>query len=153
MTEQKKQEMSKGPGIGIEAPKSSCNDKNCPFHGQIKIRGKTFEGNVISAKAQKTVTVEIPRKRYIPKYERFEKRRTRIKAHNPECINAIEGNRVMIMETRPISKTKNFVVVKKEDISEKIRGVDLTAKPEEKKDKKKKAEDDDHKKPKKKESE
>ncbi|MCF7866552.1 30S ribosomal protein S17, partial [Candidatus Woesearchaeota archaeon] len=58
------------------------------------------------------VTVEWERRKYIPKYERYEKRRTKVKAHNPEEIDAKVGDKVIIAETRPISKTKNFVVIK-----------------------------------------
>jgi small subunit ribosomal protein S17 len=74
-------------------------------------RGATFTGIVKSAKMSKTVTVEWERRKFIPKYERYEKRRTRIKAHNPEHINAKEGDKVVIKETKPISKTKHFIVV------------------------------------------
>ncbi|RME77649.1 30S ribosomal protein S17 [Candidatus Woesearchaeota archaeon] len=75
-------------------------------------RGKTFEGTVVSAKMQKTVIVEWEGRRYIPKYERYEKTRTRVSAHNPENINAQEGDRVQIKETRPLSKTKHFIITK-----------------------------------------
>jgi len=75
------------------------------------IRGNIFEGKVISAKASKTVNVERELTQYIPKYERYKKIRSRIKAHNPESINAKEGEWVRIGETRRISKTKNFVVM------------------------------------------
>lgn len=76
----------------------------------ISLRGRTFEGRVISAKADKTVTVEWEWKNFIKKYERYEKKRTRVHAHNPRDINAKEGDFVRIMECRPISKTKKFVV-------------------------------------------
>ena len=59
----------------------------------------------------KTVTVEWPRKLYVPKFERYLIKRSRVKAHNPEHINAKTGDTVRIMETRPISKTKKFTVV------------------------------------------
>ncbi len=88
-----------------------CKDKHCPQHGQISLRGRTFKGKIIKADAHKTVTVEWIRPYYISKYERYEKRRTRIKAHNPKCFDAKVGDMVEIKETRPISKTKNFVVV------------------------------------------
>jgi len=101
MTEQKKN------------AKEECNDKKCPFHGNLKCRGRTFTGTVISAKMHKTVTVEWSWKHYIPKYERYENRRTRVKAHNPKCIDAKEGEIVKISECRPLSKTKNFVVIEK----------------------------------------
>jgi small subunit ribosomal protein S17 len=75
------------------------------------IRGNVFEGKVISAKANKTVTVERELVQYIPKYERYKKIRSRVKAHNPTSINAKEGDLVRIGETRRISKTKSFVVM------------------------------------------
>ena len=96
---------------GINPPETGCNDKNCPFHGSLKIRGRTFTGKVVSAKAKKTATVEWTRWRLIRKYERFEKRKTKLSAHNPPCIDAKEGNEVIISECRPLSKTKNFVIV------------------------------------------
>lgn len=79
----------------------------------ITTRGKTFVGKIASVKMKKTVIVEIERNRYIKKYERYEKRRTRIKAHNPEEINTTIGEVVKIRETRPISKTKKFTVIEK----------------------------------------
>jgi len=77
----------------------------------ISVRGKTFTGKVVSAKMHKTVVVEWERRVLIPKFERYEKRRSKVSAHNPDKINAKEGNLVRISETRPISKTKNFIVV------------------------------------------
>ena len=97
---------------GIEAPSSTCNDPNCPFHGTLKVRGRMFEGVVKSDKMSKTVTVEWPRTIEIPKYKRYLIKRTRVKAHNPDCINAHTGDKVLISECRPLSKTKKFVVVK-----------------------------------------
>ncbi len=76
----------------------------------ISRRGRTFTGKVIRAKMAKTVTVEWEKSKYIPKYERYEKRKSRVKAHNPESINAKEGDIVVIQETRPLSKTKHFIV-------------------------------------------
>jgi small subunit ribosomal protein S17 len=75
------------------------------------IRGNIFEGKVISAKADKTVTVERELIQYLAKYERYKKIRSRVKAHNPASINAKEGDIVKIGETRRISKTKSFVVM------------------------------------------
>ena len=101
--------------IGIETAKPLRTPKNVdpkdPFHGAVKVRGRIFTGTVISAKMQKTVTVEWPRRKFNKKYERFEMRRTRVKAHNPESIGAKEGDTVRIAETRPLSKTKTFVVI------------------------------------------
>ena len=105
------EEKSKNIGIKVKLPGKKCNDKDCPFHGRLKCRGKILTGVVISAKMQKTATVEFERQGYLPKYERYEKRRTRIKAHNPDCIDAKDGDIVRISECRPLSKTKNFVVI------------------------------------------
>jgi small subunit ribosomal protein S17 len=92
---------------------TECNDKNCPNHGSLSLRGRTFKGVVIADVMQHTVTVEWERRKNVKKYERYEKKRTRVKAHNPECIAAQKGDIVEIMECRPLSKTKNFVIVKK----------------------------------------
>ncbi|MAF35167.1 30S ribosomal protein S17 [Candidatus Woesearchaeota archaeon] len=79
----------------------------------MKTHGRTFTGTVLSAKMANTVTVEWTRVRFVTKYERYEKRRTRVKAHNPKEIDAKKGDIVRIMETKPISKTKHFIVIEK----------------------------------------
>jgi len=76
----------------------------------LSTRGRKFVGVVISDKMTRTVTVQWEKRKYIPKYERYEKSRTRVKAHNPDEINAQKGDMVRIEETRPLSKTKNFIV-------------------------------------------
>lgn len=98
-------------GLDIKEPKKECSDKHCPFHNGLKIRGREFIGEVIRVNRQKTVMVEWPRSYYLPKYERYEKRRTRLSAHLPDCFDIKIGDSVRIVECRPISKTKNFVVV------------------------------------------
>ncbi len=102
---------TKNIGIDVKPPKKECNDKHCPYHGAVKVRGKIFTGIIIKMAMHRTVTVEWPRVFSLPKYERYEKRRTRIKAHLPDCIETKKGDQVKIIETKPISKTKNFVVV------------------------------------------
>ena len=101
----------KNIGLEVSKPKKACQDDNCPFHGTLKCRGRVFTGTIVSSRMQKTVNVEWEWQNYLRKYERYEKRRSRVKAHNPSCINANEGDIVKIMECRPLSKTKNFVVV------------------------------------------
>ena len=78
-------------GVEVEFPKEKCDDKNCPFHGTLKLHGKIFRGKVISAKKHKTITIEWERLFHIPKYERYEKRKTKIKAHVPPCIKVKEN--------------------------------------------------------------
>lgn len=103
--------MKKNIGVETKAPDKKCEDVNCPYHGALPVRGRTFVGKVISARMTKTVTVVFDKINYVPKYERYEKRRTRLKAHNPECINAKEGDTIKIMECKPLSKTKKFVII------------------------------------------
>ncbi len=77
---------------------------------EIRTRGRTFKGKVVSSKAQKTVTVEWNRRIYVKKYERYQNKTSKVKAHNPEELDAKEGDMVIIKECRPISKTKKFIV-------------------------------------------
>lgn len=99
----------------ITKPKTevSCKDINCPFHGKLKMRGRAFEGEIVGDKMKKTVTVSWNRKIYVNKYERYLIKRSKVKAHLPSCIEAKKGDIVRIIECRPLSKTKKFVVVKK----------------------------------------
>lgn len=90
---------------------SECSDERCPLHGKVKVRGNVFVGKVVSAKPSKTVTVQRKLVKYIPKFERYKKVKSKIYAHNPDCINAKEGDSVRVGETRRLSKTKNFVVI------------------------------------------
>jgi small subunit ribosomal protein S17 len=107
-------EKIKNIGVLINPPKEVCVDDNhCPFHGTQNVRGRMFVGKVIKSKIPKCVTVEWVGQKYDKKYERYYKTRTRVKAHNPVCISAKEGDNVKIMETRKISKTKNFVIIEK----------------------------------------
>ena len=72
---------------------------------------RTIEGRVVSNKMQKTVTVLIERQVQHPLYGKIVRRSTKVHAHdeNNECK---EGDVVRIAETRPLSKTKNWRVVK-----------------------------------------
>lgn len=72
---------------------------------------RTIEGRVVSNKMQKTVTVLLERQVQHPLYGKIVRRSTKVHAHdeNGECK---EGDVVRIAETRPMSKTKNWRVVK-----------------------------------------
>ncbi|GAB6056073.1 30S ribosomal protein S17 [Methanobacterium alkalithermotolerans] len=99
--------------VGIEVPKpeSECNDPNCPFHGTLPVRGQILEGIVTSDKSERTITLERSFYKFIRKYERYEKRKSKISAHLPDCIQVNIGDTVKVAECRPLSKTKHFVVV------------------------------------------
>ena len=78
---------------------------------KITPRGRILIGTVIKKDVSKTATVQVEHTHYIKKYERYEKRRSKIRVHNSEEINAQIGNLVRIQETRPISKTKHFTII------------------------------------------
>ncbi len=104
---------SRNIGIDLVAPKQNCADIKCPFHGKLSVRGRQFTGTVISTKMRKTAVVEFERLLFLKKYERYEKRKTKLKVYSPECINTKDGDIVQIKECRPLSKTKNFVIVQR----------------------------------------
>lgn len=93
--------------------KVACNDRLCPKHGdrKLKMRGRTFEGIVIR-KLPGRVTIQFERMLKLPKYERYEKRKTKIHARLPDCMkdDVQVGDLIQIAETRPISKMIHFVV-------------------------------------------
>ncbi|GAB6099856.1 30S ribosomal protein S17 [Halanaerocella petrolearia] len=66
-------------------------------------------GKVVSDKMDKTAVVAVERKKQHPLYKRVITRTSKFKAHdeNNECK---EGDKVRIVETRPVSKTKNWKV-------------------------------------------
>ena len=101
---------------GISPPNSVCNDSLCPWHGKLPVRGMILEGIVVSDRMSKTVVVRREYLFYDKKFRRYERRHTMIHARNPSCINAKVGDIVVIGECRPISKAKNFVVIKNESI-------------------------------------
>ena len=94
-------------------PKNKCDDQNCPFHGSLSVRGRVIEGEVATSKMNKTVIVKLDYLHYIPKILRYERRKSRIAAHNPPCLNVKTGDHVEIAECRPISKTVSFVVIER----------------------------------------
>lgn len=71
---------------------------------------KTFIGEVISDKMQKTVIVRVETSRKHPKYKKVVKHANKFKAHNENGTAKI-GDVVSIEETRPISKDKRWRVV------------------------------------------
>jgi len=95
--------------------KVECKDRLCPKHGdrKLKMRGRTFEGVVIR-KLPGRVTIQFERMLKIPKYERYEKRKTKIHARLPDCMkdDVAVGDLIQIAETRPISKMIHAVANK-----------------------------------------
>ena len=81
---------------------------------KINPHGRTFSGIIISRKMQKSAKVSWERRFYLKKFERYEKRRSSVIVHIPEGIEVKEGDKVIIQECRPISKTKHFMIIKNE---------------------------------------
>ena len=98
-------------GLDIKPPRTGCNDSMCPFHGKLSIRGRMFEGAVQASRSAKTVSIERAYLHYHSKYNRYERRTSRVLAYNHPCIAASADDKVTIAECRPISKEVNFVVV------------------------------------------
>jgi small subunit ribosomal protein S17 len=111
--------MSRNIGIpGVVPPKSKaedCSDQDCPFHGTTRIRGKIMKGVIVSKKSKNTVIIRRDYVQFIKKYQRYERRNTRLACHLPDCLNQeIEiGDLVRVGESRKLSKTKSFIVLGK----------------------------------------
>ena len=72
---------------------------------------KTRVGVAESNKMEKTITVELERKMKHPLYTRVIKRRSKLCAHDEQNTAGI-GDKVLVMETRPLSKLKRWRLVK-----------------------------------------
>ena len=72
---------------------------------------KVYRGTVVSDKMDKTITVLVSTKKTHPLYGKRVKYSKKFKAHD-ENNEARIGDRVEIMETRPLSATKRFRLVK-----------------------------------------
>jgi small subunit ribosomal protein S17 len=73
--------------------------------------GKVMSGVVVSDKMDKTVVVEVQRYYKHPKYGKFVKSKKRYKAHDENNEFKI-GDKVEIIETKPMSKDKKFIIKK-----------------------------------------
>jgi small subunit ribosomal protein S17 len=72
---------------------------------------KTRIGRVVSAKSAKTITIAVERLVRHPIYERIMKKTTKFVAHDEENTAGV-GDTVEVMETRPLSKTKRWRLVR-----------------------------------------
>ena len=79
----------------------------------ITPRGRIFEGIVIK-KFHRRIVIQFERTVYIPKYERFYRKKTKLHARLPDSLENIQiGDYVRIQECRPLSKIIHFVVLEK----------------------------------------
>ena len=99
--------------------------------GEKKIR----EGVVVSDKMDKTVTVLIERRVKHPFYGKIISKKKKLLAHDEQNLGKV-GDRVRIMETRPMSRRKNWRVMEilnKETQNKEIQNKDLTQEKQEEK--------------------
>jgi len=82
-------------------------------------------GTVVSDKMQKTVVVEVRRRVLHEKYKKYVTKKVRFKAHDEENTAAV-GDRVSVVETRPLSADKRWKI---EKVLEKAKGVIEIANP------------------------
>ena len=95
------------------APRLASERKGPQEHsGHPKPRGrrKTRIGYVVSDKMQKTIVVELEDRVRHPLYGKIIRTTTKVKAHDENSIAGI-GDRVSLMETRPLSATKRWRLV------------------------------------------
>ena len=71
---------------------------------------KTRIGIVVSDKMDKTVTISIERKVPHPIYKKYFKKTTKLMAHDEKSESRV-GDKVKVMETRPLSKNKRWRMV------------------------------------------
>jgi len=103
--------MTKDIGLKVKAPSRECTDRHCPFHGNLSVRGKLFDGKVTSDKSRQTITLQKESPMYFSKFKRYARSKNTIHAHVPECIDVESGDHVLTAECRPISKSVSYVVV------------------------------------------
>ena len=103
--------MVRNIGVSVAPPRKSCEDRLCPFHGELSIRGKLLRGIVVSNKAKNMAVVAREFPRSVSKYKRYERSRSKLHAYVPDCMDIDENSHVTIAECRPLSKTVSFVVI------------------------------------------
>lgn len=100
---------------GVRPPQRTCSDPNCPWHGSLKVRGIMLEGIIEKLRTKESAVVRHEYLYYDRKYKRYEWRRTKKHVHVPPCLDLKEGDKVIIGETKPLSKTIKFVILGKQE--------------------------------------
>jgi small subunit ribosomal protein S17 len=101
------------------------------MEAKVETNRKKMTGVVVKDKMDKTVVIEVEKFLKHPKYHKYLKTKKRYKAHDEKSECNI-GDRVLIVESRPLSKEKRWVVkeiIKKEElmlIREEVTGNDTS---------------------------
>lgn len=82
------------------------------MENEKKNKGRIVKGVVVSDKMTKTVVVSVTRLKMHPKYKKQYKVTTKFKAHD-ENGEYHTGDRVLMRETRPLSRDKRWIVIGK----------------------------------------
>ena len=78
----------------------------------MSIRGRILTGTVRSAKMKRTIIIRRDYLHYIRKYQRYEKRHKNVPVHLSPAFRVKEGDKVVVGQCRPLSKTVRFNVLK-----------------------------------------
>ena|SRR3989344_216049 len=97
-----------------ERKQKTKQEKKEELAGQLKVstRGRIFKG-VVTKKFPTRIVVEFEKTDYIPKYERYYKKKTRIHAYLPKGANVEVGDYVKVQECRPLSKIIHSIFIEK----------------------------------------
>jgi small subunit ribosomal protein S17 len=90
----------------LEQPEAAATDQAAAPRGRRKVR----DGYVVSNKMDKTVVVRVEDRVKHPLYGKVLRRTSKLKAHDEQNTVGV-GDRVLLMETRPLSATKRWRVV------------------------------------------
>ena len=86
------------------------SDEKVTVSTDARTTRKVREGYVVSDKMDKTVTVAVEDRFKHPLYGKVVRRTSKLKAHDEQNACGV-GDRVLLMETRPLSSTKRWRVV------------------------------------------
>lgn len=103
-------------GLGFSTPQTAIDgnfvDNKCPYTGEVNIRGRIMKGLVKSTKMRRTIIVRRDYLKWVPKYQRYEKKHRNVAAHISPAFEVKDGDEVVIGECRPLTKTVRFNVLK-----------------------------------------
>jgi small subunit ribosomal protein S17 len=83
---------------------------------EMKSGRRVLEGRVISDVMDKTITVQVVRRVKHSRYHKYISRRKNYKAHDEQNSCSV-GDTVVIRESRPLSRTKRWIVVDRKDVN------------------------------------
>lgn len=80
---------------------------------ETSTKGKTLSGVVVKTAMKDTITVSVERLTKHPKYEKYMRRTKKYLVHDAGNTAKV-GDKVVIQETRPLSKRKRFMLIERE---------------------------------------